>query len=171
MKRLFLFSFIAILFSSLLVSCGNKKEIGSANGTKLTSELKVDKKNEEPTVISEAPEPSSIKEANRPTLFIHGYGGTFYTFSRMLTRFEEANYGKKVLTITVEPDGSISDSGDWQERSKNPFIQVIFTDKNNNERNQADWIKAVLVYLKRTYQIDEVNLVGHSMGGVSSLRY
>jgi uncharacterized alpha/beta hydrolase family protein len=171
MKRLFLFSFMAIVFSVILVGCGNKTEVGSVNKTQLTSELKLSKTNEESNSSSEVPESSSAGQDDRPTLFIHGYGGTFYTFSRMLARFEEANYGEKLLTIDVEPDGSISESGTWQDGSPNPFIQVIFADKNNNEWNQADWIKAVLVYLKTTYQIDEVNLVGHSMGGVSSLKY
>lgn len=171
MKRLFLFSFIAIVFSVMLVGCGNKAEVGSVNKTPLTSELKASNTTEESDFSSEVPEPPPLEQESIPTLFIHGYGGTFYTFSRMLSRFEEANYGEKLLTIEVESDGSISESGNWQDGSPNPFIQVIFADKNNNEWNQADWIKAVLVYLKTTYQIDEVNLVGHSMGGVSSLKY
>ncbi|WP_234987921.1 alpha/beta fold hydrolase [Carnobacterium iners] len=166
-----LVSFIAILLSILVVGCGNKKRADSVNESQLISESKSSEITQEKIANSEKRDSSSTSQASIPTLFIHGYGGTDFTFNAMLTRFEAEDYGKQELTLTVEPDGGIFETGNWQSDSSNPFIQVLFVDNKNNEWNQADWIKAVLVYLKTTYQVDEVNLVGHSMGGVSSFRY
>ncbi|MGB3161336.1 MAG: alpha/beta fold hydrolase [Carnobacterium sp.] len=171
MKRLFLLSCAILFFLIVMIGCGNKNTTDSASQNQSGSELPSSQTSKENKSDSESSEIENTKQSNIPTLFIHGYSGTDYTFNGMLSRFESEEYGKQQLTITVQPDGSISEVGDWQEEADNPFIQVLFSDNKNNEWNQADWIRAVLVYLKTTYQIDEVNLVGHSMGGVSSFRY
>ena len=158
MKKTVFFSFMVLLFSLITMACGNNNEAEkSVQESRATSES--------------VSEPLDTDLMNVPTLFIHGYGGTEGSFNGMLSRFEEDNLGDKTLTVTVQPDGSVSDTGSWDDQASNPLIQVLFADNENNEWNQADWIKAVLVYLKQTYQIEEVNLVGHSMGGVSSFRY
>ncbi len=171
MKKQYLLSFVLMAFSIVIIGCGNNKEAGSVNEKQLKSESTVSEANEERESSKEMPDTNSSDQAGIPTLFIHGYEGTDYTFNGMLSRFEDEGYGEKQLTLTIQPDGSISETGNWQNDSAVPFIQVLFADNKNNEWNQADWIKAILVYLKTTYQIEEVNLVGHSMGGVSSFRY
>ncbi|WP_414839772.1 alpha/beta fold hydrolase [Carnobacterium sp. TMP28] len=171
MKRLVLVSFIATLFIVLLVGCGNKKRMESVDDSQPASEPTSSKVIQEQELSSEKSESDPRDQAIVPTLFIHGYGGTDFTFNEMLIRFEKEHYGKQELTLTVESDGTIFETGNWQDDSSNPFIQVLFVENKDNEWNQADWIKAVLVHLKTTYQIAEVNLVGHSMGGVSSFRY
>lgn len=171
MKRLYLISFVLMVLSIMIIGCGSNKQIGSVNEKQLKNDSTSSETSEENKSSSEMPDTSSTDEAGTPTLFIHGYGGTDFTFNGMISRFETEGYGEKGASLTVQPDGSISEAGDWQNDAVAPFIQVLFADNKNNEWNQADWIKAVLVYLKTIYQIEEVNIIGHSMGGVSSFRY
>lgn len=168
MKKKFIFSFLILVLSLVSVGCGNEKTAGTVKESEPTSESK---SNSSSTSSSDETNPLTTKQTTIPTLFIHGYSGTEGSFRGMLSRFETNGWGKKVLTVTVQPDGSVSDTGTWDDQSTNPLVQVLFADNKNNEWNQADWIKATVVYLKQTYQIEELNLVGHSMGGVSSFRY
>lgn len=106
-----------------------------------------------------------------PTLFIHGYSGTKNSFGGMIRRFESQNIAKKELVLTVSDAGEVSSEGQLTQTETNPVIQVIFSDNKSHEWNQAEWIKNCLTYLKENQQVTNVNLVTHSMGGVSSLRY
>ena len=110
-------------------------------------------------------------KTNIPTLFIHGYGGTKNSLGGMLNRFESQDIAKSELVLTVNEQGNVSAMGQLTKNPTNPMIQVIFDENKSHEWNQADWIKNCLNYLKETEQVDKVNLVTHSMGGVSSLRY
>lgn len=171
MKKTFLVSFLFLLLGFISMGCGNGEITKTGEESQESVGSNSSSASEASLASSDSTEPLTTTQTNVPTLFIHGYGGTEGSFSGMLSRFEASSFGKKVLTIIVQPDGSISETGDWQEQTNNPLIQVLFADNKNNEWNQADWIKVVLSYLTSTYQIDEVNLVGHSMGAVSSLRY
>lgn len=173
MRKTFLFTFMVALLSIVSLGCQSQSErpAGSIKEGRSSIETKNPSTSETVSSNSESADPLTINQSTIPTLFIHGYEGTEGTFNGMLSRLEASDLGEKVLTVTVQPDGSVSETGSWQDQGINPLIQVLFADNKNNEWNQADWIKAVLSYLKETHQIDEVNLVGHSMGGVSSFRY
>ncbi|MBF8807426.1 MAG: alpha/beta fold hydrolase [Enterococcus lacertideformus] len=106
-----------------------------------------------------------------PTLFFHGYSGTVNSFKGMIQRLQESGSGKKEVTLTVDVNGNVQAEGELSKKADNPMIQVLFADNKNNEWNQTEWIKACLSYLQTTYGIEQVNVVGHSMGGVSGLRY
>lgn len=112
-----------------------------------------------------------IEKTTIPTLFFHGYSGTENSFKGMLQRLEKNQKAVKELVLIVEADGQIQAEGDLSGKADNPMVQVLFADNKNNEWNQAEWIKSCLLYLKENYSIDKVNIVGHSMGGVSALRY
>lgn len=133
-----------------------KNESATASTTK-TSTTKSETKKNEKSVI--------------PTLFFHGYSGTAGSFGGMIGRFEQADAAKKELVLTVASDGTIQAEGELSGEADNPIVQVLFADNVNNEWNQTEWIKNCLSYLQENYQIDTVNMVGHSMGGVSALRY
>ncbi|MBO1299726.1 MULTISPECIES: alpha/beta fold hydrolase [unclassified Enterococcus] len=113
----------------------------------------------------------SVEKATVPTLFIHGYKGTVNSFKGMLERLETENKGQQEIVLTVDVNGNVQAQGALSKQATNPMVQVLFEDNENNEWNQTEWIRACLVYLQTTYQIDKVNIVGHSMGGVSGLRY
>ena len=127
------------------------------------------KRREEAELIAETFGDGLVK-TQVPTLFFHGYRGNGITFSGMVNRFERNEVGEESITITVSETGEITESGNWVAEG-NPLIQVVFADNTNQEWQQAEWIQMVLVYLAETYQLNAVNLVGHSMGGVSIIRY
>ncbi|MGX6969877.1 alpha/beta fold hydrolase [Vagococcus bubulae] len=117
---------------------------------------------------------SNINYTNVPTLFIHGAGGGRGSMGHMINRLASQDVATKSLVIIVSSDGSIStenklDSNQFSE--DNPMIQVLFRDNRNNEWEQARWIKLVLEFLQKEYGMKEANIVGHSMGGISGLRY
>lgn len=155
MKKVFL-SIIAGLTVLLLVGCGSKqtKEVEKTQASALTQK-KVEK---------------NFKKSAVPTVFIHGYGGTINSFGGMIQRLSSERKTKKEMLITVQSDGSLKVDGELSKKKDNPSIQVLFTANKDTEWNQTEWIYTVLKYLKQQ-GVDQVNLVGHSMGGVSSLRY
>lgn len=171
MRNKVCFPFIIILFSFVIMGCGHREVKESVNENQTTNEEQLSSTSGKMSSNIDSSDPLTTNQTAVPTLFIHGYGGTAGSFNGMLSRFEENSWGKNELTLTVQPDGIISEIGEWKNESNNPMIQVLFADNKNNEWNQAEWIKDVLTYLKTVYQINEVNLVGHSMGGVSSFRY
>lgn len=155
MKKVFL-SIVAGLTVLLLVGCGSKqtKEVEKTQASALTQK-KVEK---------------NFKKSAVPTVFIHGYGGTINSFGGMIQRLSSERKTKKEMLITVQSDGSLKVDGELSKKKDNPSIQVLFTANKDTEWNQTEWIYTVLKYLKQQ-GVDQVNLVGHSMGGVSSLRY
>lgn len=146
---------LIILCGLLIAGCSGKK----------TAEIKQQELSKEP--ISEFQEQKSAI----PTLFIHGYGGGSNSFGNMINRLEKDNLTKKELVLTVNGQGEIQSQGALTKQQDNPSIQVLFEENKSNEWNQAEWIKNCLQFIHDNYEVTEVNLVGHSMGGASSLRY
>ena len=155
MKKVFL-SIVAGLTVLLLVGCGSKqtKEVEKTQASALTQ-----KKDD-----------TAFKKSTVPTVFIHGYGGTINSFGGMIQRLSSERKTTKEMLITVQSDGSLKVDGDLSKKKDNPSIQDLFTANKDTEWNQTEWIYTVLKYLKQQ-GVEQVNLVGHSMGGVSSLRY
>lgn len=130
------------------------------------------------TATSTTTQKTTIKQQSKaihysgvPTLFFHGYGGGTTSFGSMLQRLARNQESKKELTLTVLDDGSILAKGQLSQKKVNPTVQVIFQSNKSTQWNQSQWIAAVLSYLKTRYHIDTVNLVGHSMGAVSTVDY
>lgn len=155
MKKVFL-SIVAGLTVLLLVGCGSKqtKEVEKTQASALTQ-----KKDD-----------TAFKKSAVPTVFIHGFGGTINSFGGMIQRLSSERKTTKEMLITVQSDGSLKVDGYLSKKKDNPSIQVLFTANKDTEWNQTEWIYTVLKYLKQQ-GVEQVNLVGHSMGGVSSLRY
>ncbi|AYW48140.1 hypothetical protein C7K38_06995 [Tetragenococcus osmophilus] len=167
MKK-FLFP-LGLLFALLLVGCQssssakaqqNNQSNQSSNTTQASEDIKASQQSE-----------TTIEKSATPTLFVHGHQGTVNSFRSMINYMEEENIAEREMVVTVHPDGSLDTEGELSGERTNPIIQVIFEDNVNNEWNQTEWIQNTLSSLKEDYQLDQVNLVGHSMGGVSSYRY
>lgn len=109
----------------------------------------------------------------RPTLLVHGTNGTRRSLGGMVERWAKQGIAYKALDVEVAKDGTITLSGEWQERvpHQHPLIQVIFKEGDPPEWQQSEWVKKVLELLKDQLQITEVNCLGHSMGGVAIFRY
>ena len=105
------------------------------------------------------------------TLFFHGYGGTKHSMGGMIQRLCSRYQATHTLDLTVNTDGTIQTSGTFEQAYKPALINVLFADNKNNEWNQAEWIYQALQFVKAQYHIEKVNVVGHSMGGVSLFRF
>lgn len=105
-----------------------------------------------------------------PTVFFHGYSGGVGSFGSMIKRLETLVGAKKEAVIYVSATGELKQDGTVSNEETDPMIQVIFEDNKSTQDNQAFWISEVLASLK-AQGVMEVNLVGHSMGGVSVVEY
>lgn len=125
-------------------------------------------------VITNMPKKAESQERQPlpATVFIHGYKGTYNSFGNMLYRFEEQyDWGNKALIYRVSNDGDIRVFNLNKGKAEPIFIQVIFENNRASFINQAKWLSAVLHHIKEQYNIDKVNIVGHSMGGLISVKY
>lgn len=146
---------LMLLLCLILATCGNQaKESANTNQTETKETVSA---------------PELIKSV-QPTLFLHGYQGTENSLKNMMTDFEKQGIAQRSRVIRVSASGEVREE-ETGALKDNPMIQVLFEDNQNNEWNQAEWIANVLRYLKEHGGVSQVKLVGHSMGGVSSLRY
>jgi len=107
-----------------------------------------------------------------PTVFIHGYKGTENSFGNMLNRFEyKYNWGKNGLVYYVSSEGNLYDYQLSKREYEPVFVQVIFENNRASFVENAGWLALVLRHMKETYNVDTINLVGHSMGGIVSVKY
>ena len=112
----------------------------------------------------------SVHYSDVPTVFIHGYEGNSFSFGPLLRRLERENVAKREMTIVVQGDGKLTIEGKLKNTNDNPTIMVLFAKDVTDEITQSEWIDKVMRYLYQQ-KVFRVNLVSHSMGGVSSLRY
>ncbi|MFD2923266.1 alpha/beta fold hydrolase [Halobacillus naozhouensis] len=120
--------------------------------------------------MNSSPTRSEQTDSTIPTLFIHGFKGGPGSFNTMLQRFEGNNWGSKQMVIHVSSSGSVQIRGNIPH-TMNPFIQILFKNDRASLENQTFWLKKVLHTLKENYGIDQVNLVGHSMGGLAATNF
>ncbi|WP_084268685.1 alpha/beta fold hydrolase [Oceanobacillus damuensis] len=107
-----------------------------------------------------------------PTVFIHGYKGTANSFGFMLNRFEKKyGWGNKGLIYRVSKEGQIRDFNMSKGKHAPAFVQIILENNRASFADSTEWISNVLKHMKEKYYIDSVNLVGHSMGGIISVKY
>jgi uncharacterized alpha/beta hydrolase family protein len=117
---------------------------------------------------------SSQKETyiHPPTIFVHGYKGTFNSFNGMLNRFEyDYHWGHRVLICKVTKNGHLFVHGHIPDGNHRMFIQVIFENNRASFQDTSHWLSEVMLFLKKRYGIDNVNIVGHSMGGIISTKF
>lgn len=155
----------------VLTGCGGQK-------SPVSSSSAVAKSADQTTVISETAETTtngakenSIVKSSRPTVFIHGYSGGWGSFGGMISRLSGDGTGLNELSLTVDAAGTVTSKGKLSGEKTNPLIQVLFENNQTTDENYATWIAACLAYLKQEYNINEVNLVGHSQGGVAVVKY
>lgn len=115
---------------------------------------------------------SSGRLAGTPTVFVHGYKGTYYSFAAMLQRFEN-NYGwgEKVLVYHVSKNGKLKVEKIGDQDAQPAYVQVVFENNRASFEDSAGWLAAVLSHLKKHYHVNKAHVVGHSMGGIISLKY
>lgn len=113
-----------------------------------------------------------VVETFIPTVLLHGVYGNRHTMQGMIRRWELLGFATKILEIEVSAEGDLSVKGNWVQRNQQeyPLIQVFFDNNDASPEVQAEWLLKIMTFLKKL-GIEEVNMLGHSMGGVASLRY
>lgn len=156
MKKI-IFVVLAVFSLLLLTSCSQKE-----NKTPATSS------SQKTTTSSSNQE--KYNETAIPTVYFHGYSGTERSLGGMIERLHEKKLTTREMLIHVAVDGQLAVEGSLSGKKNNPSIQVLFDDNRNNEWNQTEWVHNVMTYLKNQ-GVEKVNIVTHSMGGVSTMRY
>ncbi|WP_158290509.1 alpha/beta hydrolase [Halobacillus salinus] len=115
------------------------------------------------------PTRSEYKTTETPTLFIHGYKGTERSFSTMLDRLERNHWGEKQMVVRVSKQGDLNIKGNTSDG--NPLIHVVFEDNRAALSEQKKWLHTIMKTLRSDYEVENVHLVGHSMGGLAATGY
>ncbi|WP_226674862.1 alpha/beta hydrolase [Rossellomorea aquimaris] len=112
-------------------------------------------------------------EEKYPTVFVHGYKGTYNSFRTMLDRFENQHgWGQKTLEITVSDSGSVRYKGSIPDNPTSPpLVQVIFENNRASLDKQGIWLENAMKLLHHQFNVSNVNIVAHSMGGLASTKY
>lgn len=95
------------------------------------------------------------------------------TMNTMIKTLEKSTVTEEEMVIRVIEDGTLDVETDLKNEfsQNNPSINLIFDNNTSSQWHQAEWIKSALTYLKAEFKIEKVNLVGFSMGGISSFLY
>lgn len=112
---------------------------------------------------------NDIQYHDVPTLLINGFGGSNYTYNKMINYYQKENIAQKTMTIHVTPTGMVHVSGSVKGK-KNAMIQLLF-DWNFTQtyNSQINWTIKVIKILHNQYGINELNVIGHSWGGTEFL--
>ncbi|WP_421378592.1 alpha/beta fold hydrolase [Bacillus salacetis] len=124
------------------------------------------------TQIAESKENDSAEYAGIPTVFVHGYKGTYNSFKTMLYRFEDNKWGKRELVVYVSAEGALTWKGSLHNESEMPpLVQIVFEKNKASIAETSSRLQSVMKGLKEKFGIEQVNIIGHSMGGLVSAHY
>ena len=116
--------------------------------------------------------PTSFTTNQVATVFVLGYGGSENSETFMVNQAVKKGVTKDITTAKVTPNGKVTFDTKLSPYVRNPIIKVEFTDNQNGDFNlNAQWIKNELTQLKRRYDIQQFNFVGHSMKNMSFAFY
>ncbi|WP_053217561.1 alpha/beta fold hydrolase [Virgibacillus senegalensis] len=105
-----------------------------------------------------------------PTVFVHGFKGTYRSFDTLLNRLEAGMPDTRRLVFRVNAEGDLSIRGRYFSQA-HPFVQVVFENNQASIADQTVWLQKVMSTLRETYGFEQANLVGHSMGGLTSANF
>ncbi|SDM92512.1 alpha/beta fold hydrolase [Sediminibacillus halophilus] len=105
-----------------------------------------------------------------PTVFVHGFKGTYRSFGTLLDRLESDIPDSRRLTFHVNEYGALSIKGRYFSQ-EHPFIQVVFENNQASIADQTVWLQKVMAALHEDYGFEKANLVGHSMGGLAAANF
>ncbi|AEV94722.1 alpha/beta hydrolase [Pediococcus claussenii] len=103
------------------------------------------------------------------TIFVGGYGSSPNAFNDMVNAFHNNGLTTEKIRVNITNNGKI-DVDTKQKQLKNETIQVAFK-RNKDPLYQEKLFPKVMKKLHLEYNVNKVNLVGHSMGGLIELAY
>lgn len=115
---------------------------------------------------------SDYIKSSVPTLFFHGWGGSYRSESQMANYAKSHGVTDAIIRADVSPKGKVTLNGKISNNAQNPIIEVNYlNNKNDNYSEDALWMKQVIVLLQKEYNIKRFNVVGHSMGNMTIAYY
>lgn len=123
-----------------------------------------------------------------PTIFLHGLNGGDQSMSKMLeglTGYKSSatkavrinrevkrfNYDGQEKTYVVDWDFDVTEISFTDKPHKKGYVKVIFLMNEKEYSYQMTYLNEALKEITKDYKTNTVNLVGHSMGGVTSSLY
>lgn len=109
--------------------------------------------------------------SNTPTIFVHGWSGGGLSELPLIDSAEKLGVAKRTMVIYVRNNGTLKVTGNLNNKSQNPIIQIIFGNNRAGEFRDAHWLKTVMRTLHDNYGVNKYNEVGHSMGAYACIYY
>ncbi|WP_367334122.1 alpha/beta hydrolase [Lentilactobacillus sp.] len=107
-----------------------------------------------------------------PTLFFHGFGGSYHAENHMAQAAVTAGVTKTVIRADVTNSGKVTLIGNFKPNDRHPIVEVNYLNNHNpNYHTDAKWAKNVVVKLQQRYGVKKFNMVGHSVGNMSIVFY
>ncbi|WP_125708277.1 alpha/beta hydrolase [Lacticaseibacillus porcinae] len=105
------------------------------------------------------------------TLYLHGAHGNQRSMSH-LVKAAQWDADASVITAKVDRQGRVKFSGHWHAHAKQRLVKVVFADnKTRNYDTLATWLHTVLLGLQQQYNVQQFNVVAHSLGNAGLLFY
>ncbi|WP_295728050.1 alpha/beta hydrolase [uncultured Limosilactobacillus sp.] len=111
-------------------------------------------------------------QSNTPTLFFHGGGSSYHAEEHMVNAAKKAGVTKTVIRANVDKNGDVTLRGAMHKNSINPIVEVNYEDNRQlNFVKHGVWATNVVKALQKQYGIQNMNMVGHSLGNISIIYY
>lgn len=112
------------------------------------------------------------REGYIPTIFVHGFTGNASSFNTLLENLRGSLIGRYERAITINDKGYLEDTilTDGSIIML-PFITVQFDNNTATLDKQTQWLAEAINQVKKDYNVDKVNIVAHSQGGVTAINY
>ncbi|UPK52850.1 alpha/beta hydrolase (plasmid) [Bacillus sp. H8-1] len=151
MKKKIIISVLFLIISSMSLACEQR-----SNG-------------KSPSKFGSTPNYAELKV---PVLYVHGFLGGEKTFNKMIKRFEEKGWGTKTYKCIVSEQGKVGCKKEKEAiKGQYPIIQVIFKNNKASIGVQAAWLGDISQIIGEKYNVNQINIVAHSMGGLASTKY
>ncbi|WP_312399649.1 alpha/beta fold hydrolase [Leuconostoc lactis] len=110
------------------------------------------------------------RPASRQTIILlHGYGSSARATKALATAIQAQTHLKRRQQVSVPPQGMVKLSGTTHQLQQGGIYQLNFADKQTTAQ-QASVALARLLQTLKARHVNQVVLVGHSMGATAALR-
>ncbi|WP_050180406.1 alpha/beta fold hydrolase [Domibacillus robiginosus] len=113
----------------------------------------------------------SNTQFTEPVLFVHGFKGTARSFNTMISRFEERGWGERALTMNVTRTGRLLVRESPFSTERPALIQLIIENNRASFEDTSRAVAAAMQVMRKEYGIEHIKVVGHSMGGIVSVKF
>lgn len=110
--------------------------------------------------------------SNIPTLFFHGSSSSYHAEEHMANAAKKTGVTKTIVVAEVHRNGQVSLHGHIPAHPVNPIVEVNFDNNMQLSYPMAGvWAGNVVRRLKKEYEFNSVNMVGHSLGAIAVVYY